>query len=136
MCCVNAYGAAMNGLLQVLAVLEGVVLIAIGSLEAFQYRNSRFYSIFRIREADADAVRLWVVNQGFYNIVWGVGLLTGIVIINVGDPTVGATMVLFTCAAHVILGIVLGVSEPKLWKSMFYQAGLPLVIIVLALLLR
>lgn len=125
----------MNAVVQALAVLEGIVLIIVGSLEAFQFRNPRFYPIFRIRAADADAVRLWVVNQGFYNIVWGVGLLVGIVILNVGDPTVGATMVLFTCAAHVILGVVLGVSEPKLWRSMIYQSALPLVIIVLAILL-
>lgn len=124
----------MNVLVQILAALEGLVLIGVGSLEAFQYHNQRLYPIFRIRPADTAAVRLWVVNQGFYNIVWGVGLLVGLLLVNMGNVTVGSTMVIFTCVAHVILGVVLGVSEPKLARSALGQAGLPFVVVLLAVL--
>ena len=125
----------MNGIAQILAVVVGLILIGVGTLEAFQYRNPRLYSIFLIRREDWDAVRLWVVNVGFYNIVWGVGIIVGVVILNAGDVTVGATMVLFGCAAHVVLGGVLAVTEPKLLTSGLSQAFPPLVVILLAALL-
>lgn len=124
----------MNGLVQLLAAIEGIILIGVGALEAFQFHNQRLYPIFRIRPADAAAVRLWVVNQGFYNIVWGVGLLIGLLLVNVGNVTVGATMVLFTCVAHIVLGIVLGISEPKLARSALAQAGLPFLVVLFAVL--
>ena len=125
----------MNWIAQLLAVVVAVILLAVGVLEAFQFRNQRFHSMFLIRPQDYDAVRLWVVNVGFYNMVWGLGILLGVIILNVGDVTVGATMVIFGCAAHVILGTVLAVTEPKLVRSAIGQALLPLLTIILAVVL-
>ena len=125
----------MNAVAQVLAVLVGLTIIGVGTLEAFFFRNQRFHSIFLIKPEDAEAVRLWVVNQGFYNIVWGLGALVGVLLLNVGDPVAGATLVFFVSGAHVIFGIVLGVTEPRLWMSMIAQSLLPLVVILTAVLL-
>ena len=123
----------MNVVAQVLAVLVGLTIIAVGVIEAFFYRNPRFFSILRIRPEDTGAVRLWTVNQGFENMIWGAGLLLGVVLLNVGDPVMGSTLVYFVCIAHVLLGIVLGFSEPKLWKSSILQSLPPLLVIVAAL---
>ena len=120
----------MNAVAQVLAVVEGLVLIAVGMLEAFQYRNPRWYRMFLIDPRDYAAVRLWTVNVGFYNAVMGVGLLVGVVLLWVGDPVVGRTLVYFICAAHVVLGAVLAISEPRLRSSAILQSGLPLLVIV------
>jgi putative membrane protein len=125
----------MNWIAQVLAVVVGLVVMGVGALEAFQFRNPRYYSIFLIRQQDWDAVRLWVVNLGFYNIVLGLGILVGVLVLNVGDVTVGATMVIFGCAVHVIQGVVLGVTEHKLVSSGVAQALPPLVVILIATLL-
>jgi uncharacterized membrane protein len=123
----------MNWIAQVLAVLVGVIVFTVGVLEAFQFRNPRFHSIFLIRPEDYDAVRLWVTNVGFYNIVMGLGIFGGVVILNTGNVTVGATLVLFGCAANVILGAVLAITEPKLVGNALGQAILPLLAIVLAI---
>ena len=125
----------MNWIAQVLAVVVGLIVISVGALEAFQFRNPRYYPLFLIRREDWDAVRLWVVNVGFYNMVVGLGILVGVLILNVGNVTVGATMVLFGCAAHVILGVVLGVTERKLIRSGVFQSVPPLLVILLATLL-
>ncbi|HYI33881.1 MAG TPA: DUF1304 family protein [Glaciibacter sp.] len=120
----------MNVVAQVLAVLVGLTLIAVGVLEAFFYRNQRFHSIFLIEPRDTAAVRLWTMNVGFYNIVWGLAILAGVVILNVGDPVVGRTLVYLVCIAHVILGIVLAFVEPRLWRNAAGQASLPLLVIL------
>jgi uncharacterized membrane protein len=62
---------AMNLIAQILAVLVGVMLIGVGVLEVFFYRDQRFSKIFLIKPQDVDAVRLWTVNVGFYNILMG-----------------------------------------------------------------
>lgn len=120
----------MNVVAQVLAVLVGLTLIAVGVLEAFFYRNQRFHSFFLIEPRDTAAVRLWTMNVGFYNIVFGLAILSGVVILNVGDATIGRTLIYMVCISHVILGIVLRVVEPKLWLSAVGQAGLPLLVIL------
>jgi uncharacterized membrane protein len=124
----------MNAVAQVLAVIEGITLIGVGVLEAFFYRNQRFHSIFLIKPQDAAAVRLWTMNVGFYNMVFGLAILVGVVTLNVGDLTVGRTLVYMVCVSHVILGIVLAFVEPRLWRNAVGQAVLPLLVILVALL--
>ena len=124
----------MNVIAQGLAVLEGLTLIVVGVLEAFFYRNQRFHSIFLIEPKDTAAVRLWTMNVGFYNMVFGLAILIGVVLLNVGDPTAGRTLVYLVCASHVVLGIVLAILEPRLWRNAVGQTSLPLLILVLALL--
>lgn len=124
----------MNVVAQILAVLLGLMLIGVGILESFFYRHPRLYPIFRIRPEDRRAVRLWAVNQGFYNIVFGVGSIVGVVLVNSGEVVVGRTLVLFVAACHVVLGVVLAVTEPKLWRSAVGQAGVPVAVIVATLL--
>ncbi len=121
----------MGVLVQVLAVITGLTLIAVGLLEAFAYKNQRLHPIFLIRPEDTGAVRLWTVNVGFYNIVWGLFGIAGVVIANSGDMAVGRTIVTMMAIAHAILGAVLVISEPRLWLSGIGQAFLPVVILVL-----
>ncbi|MDR6505222.1 DUF1304 family protein [Arthrobacter oryzae] len=114
---------------QVLAVTTGIVLIIVGVLEAFRYKDQRLYPIFLIKPEDTAAVRLWTINVGFYNIVWGLTAIIGVMIINAGQVTVGRTMVAVVCIAHAILGGVLVVSEPRLWLSAIGQALFPIIIL-------
>ncbi|WP_210508451.1 DUF1304 family protein [Naasia sp. SYSU D00057] len=124
----------MNAVAQILAVVLGLMLIAVGILESFFYRNPRLFPIFRIRPDDQRAVRLWVINQGFYNMTYGVGALVGVILANTGQEAVGRALVLFVAAAHVVLGIVLVVSEPKLWRGAVGQAGVAAATLVATLL--
>ncbi|AUZ35558.1 DUF1304 domain-containing protein [Arthrobacter sp. PGP41] len=119
----------MSVLVQVLAVITGVVLIAVGLLEAFRYKDQRLHPIFLIKPEDTDAVRLWTVNVGFYNIVWGLFGIAGVVLANSGEVTVGRTVVAMMCIAHAILGMVLIISERRLWLSGIGQSFLPVVIL-------
>ncbi|WP_115788845.1 DUF1304 family protein [Arthrobacter silvisoli] len=124
----------MTGAIQILGVVFGAVLIVVGVLESFFFRDQRFHSIFLIEPKDTAAVRLWTVNLGFYNMVWGAGAITGALLLGGANHQAGHAVLLFACVAHVILGIVLVVSERRLWVSGIGQSLLPLVVAVLLLL--
>ena len=119
----------MSTVIQVLALITGITLITVGLLEAFRYTDQRLHPIFLIRPEDTSAVRLWTINVGFYNIVWGLFGISGVVLANAGQVTVGRTIVAMMSIAHAILGVVLIISEPRLWISGIGQAFLPAVIL-------
>lgn len=120
----------MNAVSLVLAALLGLLLIGVGSLEAFQYRNPRWFSMLRIRPEDHGAVHLWVVNLGFYNIVYGLGAFAGVVLALTGLTVAAATLVVFVCISHIVLAAVLLVVERKLWRNSIYEAVLPVAILI------
>lgn len=120
----------MNVVAQVLAVILGILLIGVGSLEAFQYRNQRWFSLFRIRPQDEDAVRLWVVNLGFYNILYGLGSIAGVILTLTGMVEAGVAIVYFVCISHVILGLVLLAVDRTLWRNAVSQTALPILVLI------
>ena len=123
----------MTGLIQVLGVIFGVLLILVGILESFFFRDQRLHRLFLIEPGDTDAVRLWTVNLGFYNMVWGVGAIIGAIMLAGPEPAAGWTLLLFTCLGHVLLGIILVLSERRLWASAIAEALLPALIAALLL---
>ena len=123
----------MTGLIQVVGVIFGVLLILVGILESFFFRDQRLHPLFLIEPEDTDAVRLWTFNLGFYNMIWGVGAIIGAIILAGPEPAAGRTLLLFTCLGHGLLGIILVLSERRLWASAVAEALLPAVIALLLL---
>jgi putative membrane protein len=121
----------MNALTQIVALFVAATLIAVFVLEAFFHRRQALYPIFLIRPEHVDAVRMWAINIGFYNLCYGLGLLYGLWSLHFGDPAVGRALVVFCCASHVLLALVLVRSEPRLWLSSLGE-GLPCVIALVA----
>ena len=66
----------------------------------------------------------------FYNRSCAGGLITGLVLLRAPWADEGRALVLFGCAAHVALGLVLYVSERRLWSSALLQSTLPLIVLV------
>jgi len=84
----------MNKVAQVLAALEALTLFAVGVMEAFFFRSPELHAIFLIEPGEYDAVRLWTVNVGFYNIFMAIGLIVALVFVNTGRVVEGRTIVL------------------------------------------
>lgn len=116
----------MNTLAQTLAGLMALVLIVMWVLEAFFYRARALYPIFLIEPDEVKAVRMWAINVGYYNLCYGVGILTGLWLVNFGNVDAGRVLVIFCLASHVLLGLVLVVTTPKLWLSSVGESGLAL----------
>ncbi len=115
----------MNPVTQVVAVFMGVTLLVVFVLESFLYRRPQLHPIFLIEPGQEATVRLWVVNQGFYNFFFGVAAITGVALARLGNEDVGTALVVFTSASMVVSGIVLYVTERRLWRSSIAQAAPP-----------
>jgi putative membrane protein len=125
----------VNAVAQVLAVLDGILLIGVGIVEAFFYRHRRVAPVFAIRPEDHRTVRPWAVNQGFYNMVFGAGMIFGVILVNTDAVTAGRTLVFFVAACHVLLGMVLLATDRRLWRGAAVQSGLAALVLIAALLL-
>ncbi|MCU0263981.1 MAG: DUF1304 domain-containing protein [Candidatus Nanopelagicales bacterium] len=123
----------MSGAVQVLAGLFAMTLGVVGLLEITQYRNPRLYSIFVIEPGEYDAVRMWAINVGAYNLTFAAGIGLGLALFHQGYLGEGRGLVLFLVGAHLVLGLVLAASEPRLWRSAIGQAGIPAVVLGLQL---
>jgi putative membrane protein len=119
----------MSGVVQVLAGLYAVALVVIGLLEITQYRNPRFYSIFVIEPGNYDAVRMWAICVGAFNLTFATGIGLGLTLYHLGYSGQGTALVLFLVGAHVALGLVLVAVEPRLWRSAIGEAGIPAVVL-------
>lgn len=125
----------MNLLSQIFAGATALALIAVGLLEIFSHGDRRLYRIFLIKPEDVQAVRMWAMNIGAYNIAFALGIATGLWMLNFsGDAASGSAIVIFCCTAHVLLGIWLWITEKRLLTSAIGQAlgpGLALVFYLL-----
>jgi putative membrane protein len=119
----------MSGTVQVLAGIYAVVLVVIGLLEITQYRNPRFYSIFVIEPGNYDAVRMWAVCVGAFNLTFATGIGLGLALFHQGYPGEGRGLVLFLVGAHLALGLVLVAVEHRLWRSAIGEAGIPALVL-------
>jgi putative membrane protein len=120
----------MNLVTQIAAVFMGVTLVVVFVLESFFYRRPELHSIFLIEPGQEATVRLWVVNQGFYNLFFGVAALSGVALASFGWQDVGTALVVFTCISMAISGAVLFVTERRLWRSSIAQTLPPSVALV------
>jgi putative membrane protein len=121
----------MNLLSQIFAGATALALIAVGLLEIAFHGDRRLYRIFLIRPENVQAVRMWAMNVGAYNIAFGLGIASGLWMVNFsGNAAAGSAIVIFCCASHVFLGIWLWITEKRLLTSAIGQAlgpGLALV---------
>jgi putative membrane protein len=123
----------MSTAAQVLAVVIAAILVVVWVLESFLYRQPRLYPIFLTKPGDYDAVRLWTVNMGFYNLTTAVALLAGVVLVQTDHLPQGEALIIFTAAQHTFMGAVLVISQPKLWVSSILQGVPAAVLLALAL---
>ncbi|MFK4086524.1 DUF1304 family protein [Kribbella sp. NPDC020789] len=114
----------MSTAAQVLAVVIAVLLAMVWVMESFLYRHPRLYPLFLTKPADFDAVRLWTVNLGFYNLTTAVALVAGVILARNGHADAGQALVVFTAAQHTFLSIVLVVVERRLWLNTLME-GIP-----------
>ncbi|MER7244828.1 DUF1304 family protein [Kribbella sp. NPDC000426] len=119
---------------QVLAIVIAVMLASVWLMESFFYRNRRLYPLFLLEPRDFGAVRLWIVNLGFYNLTTAVALALGVVLAASGHVPQGEALVAFTAGQHVFLALVLLATERRLWLNAVLE-GLPTAVLLLLVVL-
>lgn len=121
----------VNLVAQVFALIAAVTHLVVGALERFAYDRPGVLLFLTTSTADAPEVTLWRSGVAVYNILLGLGLVAGVVVLHTGDTTAGRTLVLAFCAFLVASALVFAAGFPRLWRGAVGQ-GLPPAIALLA----
>ena len=120
----------MGVVAQVLAVVEGLALIVVGIIAAFFFRSPRLFKFLFIQPADQEAVRPWAISTGYADMLWGLGVLAGVLAVNLGYLDVGRTLVAFTSIVLVVLAFVIIFTEIRYWRNVIALVALPVLVLV------
>ena len=120
----------MSIVAQVFAAVAVLFHVVAFVLESFLFRDPRVQTFLLGRPEPAPGVRLWAFNQGFYNLFLAAGPVAGIVAHHDGNTDVGRALVGYGCAFMAACGVVLWVSDRRLWRSMIGQSGPPLAALI------
>ena len=118
----------MNSITLLFALLAALVHVLIFLMESFWFMRPNVYSRFGVENADDAATnRLFVFNQGFYNLFLAITALVGICLIYLdGNFVVAQTLILSSCLSMSCAAVVLVFSAGKqLFRAAFIQAIFP-----------
>ncbi len=124
----------MNLVAQIFVVIAVLFHVLAFVMESLLFHRKDVQTFLLGRPEPAEGVRLWAFNQGFYNLFLAAGPAAGLVAHAAGQPDVGRALVVYGCAFMVGCGIVLFVSNRKLWRGMIGQSAPPLIALVATLL--
>lgn len=91
-------------------------------LESLLWGRPKTNKIFATNPQDAKTQRLLAFNQGFYNLFIAIALLIGIVLLSQGDEVRALTLLDYAMASAFGAGLVLFLSEKKLFRAAIAQA--------------
>jgi putative membrane protein len=121
---------------QAFAVVAALLHVLFFYLESVTFSRPATWRRFGLgSQQDADNVRPWAFNQGFYNLFLAIGIGAGLILANTGNVVAGEAVVLFACVSMVGAGTVLFLSSRAMARSAAIQAVPPLLAIVTCLLL-
>jgi putative membrane protein len=128
--------ASMSPIAQLAALVAALLHVGFFYLESIVFSRPTVWARFHIgSQEQADIVRPMALNQGFYNLFLGLGIVAGLVLIATGAETAGTAIVLFACACMVLAGIVLLATDRRFLSAAALQAVPPFIAIVLTIIL-
>ncbi|THV33616.1 DUF1304 domain-containing protein [Glycomyces buryatensis] len=118
---------------QILAALAAAVHLYIWVMECLRFGDPKVYrDVFRVPEANVEAVRSWAFNQGFYNLFLAIGAAVGVATVR-GAPAVGWTLIVFACGSMLAAALVLVVRDRGYASAAAKQGLFPLLTLLAAL---
>ena len=113
----------MSPIAQLAALVAALLHVGFFYLESIVFSRPTVWARFYIgSQEQADIVRPMALNQGFYNLFLGLGIVAGLVLIATGAETAGTAIVLFACASMVLAGIVLLATDSRFLSAAAMQA--------------
>ncbi len=122
----------MNIVVQIFAVIAALFHVVAFVLESFLFHRPDVQEFLLGKREPAPGVLLWAFNQGFYNLFLALGPIAGLLAYHAGHIGVGRALVVYGCAFMAACGVVLFVSDRRLWRSMIGQSGPPLIALIAA----
>jgi len=121
----------MVAVMFVVALLAGVVHVLIFCMESLWWTSPKVRARFRQTPEQAQATRLFALNQGFYNLFLAVGTFAGLALVLVGRPGSGLILVSWNCLFMLGAAIVLAASARQMWRGALIQGAAPLFFLLL-----
>ena len=110
----------------VTAALAALVHVYIFVLESVRFVTPATMRTFGIRSVqDAETMKPWAFNQGFYNLFLAVETAAGVVAVVAGARTVGLTLVVAGTASMLLAAAVLIGSDRKKARAALVQGLFP-----------
>ena len=121
----------MNAIAVVAALVAAAIHVFFFVLESLRFERPETYHRFFVEnEADAEVIRPWAFNQGFYNLFLAIGAVGGALALAAGQVDVGRALVLLACGSMAAAGIVLLATDRRFARPALIQAVPPLIAIV------
>ena len=115
----------------VAALLAGAIHAWFFVLESVLFMRPTVFRRFGLTtEADAQIVRSFAYNQGFYNLFLTAGVVIGLALVATGDIASGRVLVLFACGSMIAAGVVLVLHNPRFARAAAIQVVPPLVAVL------
>lgn len=106
------------------AAITAAIHVYIFALETFLWGHPKTNKLYNISPENAETVRIFIFNQGYYNLFLAIAIFAGIAIASFRSLTVGQTLVIYGCLSIVAAAVVLFASAPHLLRAALIQ-GLP-----------
>jgi putative membrane protein len=112
----------------VFVFVAALIHLWIFALESVLWTKPSTWKQFGVRdERDAEVIRPWAYNQGFYNVFLALGAGVGLVLLGTGlSPEGGVAIAIFALASMVLAAVVLLTSNPKFLRAALIQGAAPL----------
>jgi putative membrane protein len=120
----------MNVVAQIFVTVAVIFHVVAFVLESFLFQRPSVQSFLLGKPEPAPGVRLWAFNQGFYNLFLAAGPAIGLLAHYAGHENVGRALVIYGCAFMAACGVVLFISNRRLWRGMIGQSGPPLIAVI------
>ncbi len=117
------------------ASIAALLHVYIFTMESLTWTRPTTWKRFGVAsQNDAETTRPLAYNQGFYNLFLAIGAFVGIVMVAVGRPMIGWTLVFSCCGSMLLAALVLAASGRKYLRPAAIQGTTPLIAVVLGLL--
>jgi len=123
----------MNAVTQIFALIAGFGHVGVFLMESMLFRRPSVQRLLLGREGADPGVYLWAFNQGFYNLFVALGAIGGVITYHVSSDVVGETLTLYACGFMAAAGVVLFVSDRRLWRGALGQSVPPLIALAASL---
>jgi putative membrane protein len=117
----------MNIFSQVCFSLGAVIHILIFTLEAMIWGTPYANKAFGVTKEQAEELRLFAFNQGFYNLFLTLEVFVGLGLYRFSPyPEAGMGLMIFGATSMLMASLILFISSPKLLRAVVIQGGVPL----------
>jgi putative membrane protein len=110
----------MNAVSQISAVIAALIYIVVFPLESFLMHRPGAQKFLSTPPQNVPAVMMWAIPTGFRNLAIGLGVLAGVVAVNLGYVVVGYTLVVYCCANMVLSGSTMALAD---WLGHYPKKG-------------